>query len=96
MKKNNPMKRRRFLAGAGLAAAGATVVAAAEGVRWQFAPERVGHVRRVRLHMEPLRAGEPGTPESAAEQELREGERVAAGEVTLETLSASEPGWDGA
>ena len=43
MKKNNPMKRRRFLAGAGLAAAGATVVATAQaetGNGSSFTPQR--------------------------------------------------------
>ena len=43
MKKNNPMKRRRFLAGAGLAAAGATVVAKAQaetGNGSSFTPQR--------------------------------------------------------
>ena len=44
MKKNDPMKRRRFLAGAGLAAAGATVVATAQAETGNGAKTRVPKV----------------------------------------------------
>ena len=50
---------------------GSLIYVGVEGAPWQWAPEWVGHVRTVRVPVEPLLGGEPGIPELEDEVKVR-------------------------